>query len=213
LARLSGMESLYLRAAKEFVKVIPTVMDEFQHLLEANRKNATMKMHTIKGNAALLGAGALAELTGHLETLCKSNVTTGEIVGYMSDLERTLHGTRIDLQAVIARLDVDSTTANGAGNFAGAVAPANQRGNDFADPSQAAHNVARMRGQLNALAALLVNDDMEALSVFAELRGLFPASIQEHVAPLESAMQNLELEEAHVHCTALLELLGPKNEG
>ena len=206
LARLSGMESLYLRAAKEFVKVIPTVMDEFRHLLEANRKDATMQMHTIKGNAALLGAGALAELAGRLEAQCKTSVSIGEIASQMPHLERMLNATRIDLQTVIARMDADAPNT-------GEAEPVDRQGHDLAGTTQAAHHAAGLRTQLGALAALLANGDMEALSVFAELRGLFPAFIKERVDPLEEALQNLELEEASVHCTALLELLGPKDEG
>ena len=195
LARLSGMESLYLRAAKEFVKVIPTVMDEFRQSLETNRQNATMQMHTMKGNAALLGAGALAELAGHLEAMCKSSVSIGDIAVQIPHLERTLHATRSELQAVIAQLDANAPHDAPTGTSAGAV-----------------QNAASLRTQLDALAIMLVNGDMEALSLFAQLRDLLPATIQERVDRLKEALQNLEFEEAHVHCTTLIESLGPQGE-
>jgi PAS domain S-box-containing protein len=195
LARLSGMDSLYLRAAKEFVKVIPTVMDEFRHLLEADRKQATMQMHTIKSNAALLGAKALTELTAVLEGQCKSNTSAGEIAAQMPHLERTLDATRIDLQAVIVQLSPQAHDDDNHGADTGT------------DSVQAAPASAALRAQLEALAALLADSDLAALGVFAEMRALFPAALQDLLCLLEEALQRLEMDEAHTHCRALIAAL------
>ena len=199
LARLSDMEPLYLRAANEFMKVIPTVMVKFRQSLEADRKQATLQMHTLKGNAALLGALALAEITGKLEALCLAGVSMDEIAAQMAQLERTLQATHIDLRAVITQLEGAAQKA--ADVPAGSDASAST---GTATPASCDNSGASMHTRLKALATMLSNSDLEALSLFAELRAQLPAQLQGQLDPLDGALQNLELEEAHLHLLDLI---------
>ena len=205
LTRLSGMESLYLRAAKNFCKVIPTVMEEFRPLLQADRKQASLQMHTLKGNAGLLGALALAELTGQLEKLCACGASADEIAAPMAQLKRTLQATHIDLQAVITQLEetaqkaADVSDESDANASTGTGTPKNCDNGRDAMPA--------LPVRLEALSAMLSCSDLEALSLFAELRAQLPAQLQGQLDPLEGALQNLELEEAHRHLLDLMKKL------
>jgi PAS domain S-box-containing protein len=192
LARLSGMESLYLRAAKEFVKGIPTVVMEFRQSLATDLKLAAMQMHTLKGNSALLGALNLAELSAKLEVQCKSNYDIHVIAAQVPLLERTLYACNLDLHAVITELENSTQNEVIAG-------PISADGTD---------GTAALRTSLIDLATLLANGDLEALGLFAQMRAQFSPSLYASLIPLEEAMQDLELEVAHAHCLKLIEALG-----
>ena len=200
LERLSGMASLYLRAAKEFVKVIPTVMEEFMPLLHADSKRATMQMHSLKGNAAMLGATALTELTGQLEKMCKSGSTVDEISVQLPHLERTLHATLMDLQAVIGQLEQG---AQPAALVRAPVSVAVPEPGAILNPDGPGAAIA-LKAQLQALAGLLANSDLAALTLFAQVRGTIAPDLQSQVDSLADSLENLDLESAHAQCLALI---------
>ena len=68
LNRMSGMRTLYVRSASELVRTLGTVVGDLQrHLAAGEPLAARMLLHTLKGNAATLGAGALATVAAELE--------------------------------------------------------------------------------------------------------------------------------------------------
>ena len=199
LARMSGMAPLYLRAALEFMKVLPNVVAEFKGLIGTDLYAATMQMHTIKGNAALLGASALAEAAAKLEKQCKTNSPMSTILSFVEPLEQAIESTQGALALVIAHLQAQAP--------AGKTMDATQ---DSA-PAQAnavSSDVARVLiARLEDLNVLFANGDLAALERYAELRAELSGVLDDRLAPLEDALQNLDLDEALQHSTALVEFL------
>ncbi len=199
LARLSGMEPLYLQAAQEFMKVLPNVVSEFNSLIGTDLYAATMQMHTIKGNAALLGATALTEAATKLERQCKTNPEMPTLLSLVTPLEQAINTTQGALALVIAHLQVQ----------ADAEKPRVARP-DIAEtqPDAVSIDVARvLKANLEDLNVLLVNGDLTALERYADFRSELAVALNDRLAPLEHALQNLELEEALQHSTALVEFL------
>ena len=54
---------------------------------------------------------------------------------------------------------------------------------------------------------MLSDSDLAALEKFSEIRTELMDALHDKVTPLEDAMQNLELEEAHQHALALIAFL------
>jgi len=74
LNRMSGMRSLYLRTANDFVKILDTAIPELQLCLkDRDKRQAMLKLHTLKGNAGTLGAVDLAAKAATLWELLSSN--------------------------------------------------------------------------------------------------------------------------------------------
>ncbi len=73
LARMAGMKSLYLRAAKEYQKSIATLASRLAALVEAGDfKQAGMLAHSNKGTAATLGLEQLSAELKDIELACKA---------------------------------------------------------------------------------------------------------------------------------------------
>jgi CheY-like chemotaxis protein len=199
LARMSGLKPLYLRAATEFIKVLPNIFDEFKKSMDSERYAATMQMHTIKGNAALLGATELAEVAGKLEKQCKSNPEQPIALNLLAPLEHAVAATQISLAQVIAHLEGQASVGNPVVEHDGAVpAPAATFSRDVARA---------LIKRLEDLNGLLTNGDLAALDLFAGHRTELNDALHDRVAPLEDALQNLELDDALRHSIALIEFL------
>ncbi len=70
ILRLSGLKSLYVQIARDFSRELGSVVAELRALLGAGEyPQARMLLHTLKGNAGTLGATALAQEAGRLETM------------------------------------------------------------------------------------------------------------------------------------------------
>jgi HPt (histidine-containing phosphotransfer) domain-containing protein len=199
LARMSGLKPLYLRAATEFIKVLPNIVDEFKKLMDSDRYAATMQMHTIKGNAALLGATELAEAAGKLEKQCKSNPEQPIALNLVAPLEHAVAATQISLAQVIAHLEGQTSARNPIGEHIGAVP---------ASTGTVSTNVARaLIERLEDLNGLLTNGDLAALERFADHRNELNDALHDRLAPLEDALNNLELDDALQHSIVLIEFL------
>ncbi len=202
LARLSGMKSLYLWSALEFMKVLPNVVAEFKKLIDSDLYAATMQMHTVKGNAALLGATALVQAAAQLEKQCKTQPAMQNILSLVPALERALEATEMSLQLVIAHLQaalVDSQP--GDAEPRAALSGAGAISNELAS---------MLIARLEHLNGLLANADLAALEQFSEIRAELSDALHDRVSPLEDALQNLDLDEAHAHATALIAFLAAK---
>ena len=199
LARLAGMKSLYLRSAQAFMKVLPTVVADFKRAVESDMYTATMQMHTVKGNAALLGATALVHAAAQLEKHCKTNPQVQNILGLVHPLEQALDATETSLAQVIAHLQSEVAAVAKTDAMTHATLPAGDG---------ISHGVARaLISSLEELNALLANADLAALEKFSEIRTELSDALHDRIAPLENALQSLELEDAHQHSVALIALL------
>ena len=193
IARMSGLTSLYVLAARDFSKTLGTVVADLQALLGAGaRPQARMLLHTLKGNAGTLGASALALEAGRLETLYADTAPDTKPAP-LDALEALVLSTTASLCQAIEALDPASAS------IPATVTPA---------PAQASP-VPRATPQalaaLQELADLLQASDLAALQRFAELRATLQSLPPEPLSALDKALQNLDLDTAHALC---LECMG-----
>ncbi|OYU46134.1 MAG: hybrid sensor histidine kinase/response regulator [Burkholderiales bacterium PBB4] len=193
LARLSGNRSLYLRTAHDFLRTRTTAVAALEQALQAGEfGQATLQLHTLKGIAGTLGLTALAQTAGHLEKRCPQEAwqAAADFATELGALADTLQADCAALQAAMSHLQPASAhDAPHPAALADADVPASR---------------ARVQAALAALLPLLAHEDFEVLERFAELQpdlqGLTPSELE----PLETALQNLEWQEAYVLCQALI---------
>ena len=105
IARMAGMQSLYIAAAQEFSSNLGTVVDDLQPLFrDASQANAMMLLHTLKGNAGTLGAQGLFREAARLEALCKTPQGMVECAASMDQLSFLVQSTRTALDEAILKL-------------------------------------------------------------------------------------------------------------
>jgi signal transduction histidine kinase/DNA-binding response OmpR family regulator len=200
LARMSGMQALYLRSARDFAQSLADIGAQFRKCLPEDLRLAAMQMHTLKGTAAILGATALSNEASRLEKLCKSNADAVALESSADGLERLLDATEVALRKVIARMEPSSLSASNPNT--------ESHGADDALHSLTdAQQKLELRAHLQSLEALLAQTDLMALEKFAEIRPKLVNLTEDQLGPLEEALQNLELEEADRLCLEILATL------
>jgi two-component system, sensor histidine kinase and response regulator len=191
LARLGGLQSLYLRSLRDFAKVLPTVREVLTAHLATDVAQAAMQMHTIKGTAATLGMAQVAAQAGRLEALCKqedaSQVKRADLEGLTAVVQQAL----AEVEGVIADLAASVDGANTA------PLPATAHGADAGGDTTAAI------ATLVELESLLAADDMGAMELFAHAHGLLGALAPSELDALELAMQSLEFAKALDLCRSM----------
>jgi two-component system sensor histidine kinase/response regulator len=193
LNRMSGMQSLYVRTARDFVRIMDTVIPELQQYLGAGDQQKTiMCLHTLKGNAGTLGATELSAMAAKLEKLCATGAGMQECRDGLGQLEAMVHSTRRALSVAITELDSPSATGRSVVEKA--------TGQPL---SQAALSA------LRRIADMANASDMEALQEFAQARELLAELPVESMEALDLAVQNLDLELAGVLCDQMLSGLRP----
>lgn len=156
-------------------------------------------MHTFKGVAATLGATALAQQAAQAEVACQAVAVAGATTGSAD---------AIALQAVDAVAGARIQAAEVLGGLADALDPLPPEGPQAAGSSadladSKAHgaalpalDVAQLLGQMAALDALLAQQNMRALEVFAtlqqELGQCQEAMLVEQLHALQAALQQLD---------------------
>jgi two-component system, sensor histidine kinase and response regulator len=191
LQRMAGVRALYVRAARSFSASLEPLPAALSAARAAGDDTALrMHLHTLKGNAATLGATALSQAAAALETLCKSGgVDDSHWDTSLQALEQLAQAARCQLQQATAALDSGAAPA---------ADPARATGSD-ADAQWPA-----VLAVLVQLRALLRSDDLDALSHFAEHRALLERVPGDFCDRLDAALQDLELEQALVLCEAQL---------
>ena len=185
LARMAGMRSLYVRTARDFCRILDTIVAELQQCIACgDRKQALMRLHTLKGNAGTLGASALAELAGTLERLCKTDAGMAQCAADLSGLTDVIAGTQAQLEQAMLLL-------------APAALPAQ-------DGAPVEVNMALAASTLHQLKALTYAADLDALQCFAQLRTTIAGLPDGFCDRLDEAMQNLDLDSAHALCNEML---------
>ena len=189
LNRMSGMRSLYVRTAKDFVKIMDTAAPALQQVLKAgDMQQAMMQLHTLKGNAGTLGATAMAAEAATMEKLCATSAGMAECEAALAQFEVLLRDTQEKMREAIALLgaeDASKKPTTSQTPFTGIV-------------SNAARQV------LQKIAKLAKASNLEVLQVFAQsgvLLGEFPS---ESIEALDEALQNLDLETAATSCDQML---------
>jgi CheY-like chemotaxis protein len=149
LLRMGGKRAVYARAVDAYVAELPLAHDEAAaHLAAGDRAAARRLMHSHKGIAATLGAGALARLAARLEAQFKD-----EPAGPPDDILLTAwrRGVGLALPA-LARAAHDQHATQGEPTH-------------LAPPAPAATAAQALRETLDELLALLREGDLRALDV------------------------------------------------
>jgi HPt (histidine-containing phosphotransfer) domain-containing protein len=182
---MSGMRSLFVRTARDFVRIMDTVVPELrQYLSSGNRQMALMQLHTLKGNAGTLGVTELAAKAAKLEALCKTEAGLDECSAGLESLETLVRSSQKSLNEAIDRL----------------TPPVAKQDAAIAQPVDLASALLSLRN----LSALAATADMEALQFFAENREQIAGLSGELAESLEGALQNLDLAAAHALCESIL---------
>ena len=108
LKRLSGLTELYLDIAREYLKSLKLVEDDFrQSAAQANWTVLVAQMHSLKGISATLGAKALSEHAARLEKLFRA--PPGELVALeqLPDLMTLVSATQAAMQSALHVLSAD----------------------------------------------------------------------------------------------------------
>jgi CheY-like chemotaxis protein len=188
LNRMSGMRSLYLRTAKDFVKILDTTIPQLQLCLkDGDKRQAMMRLHSLKGNAGTLGAMDLAAKAAVLEKLCTTGAGMHECEAGLAQFEVIVCSTKEKMLKAIALFGADTVAAMAVpGNvISGTV-------------SQASLNA------LKSIAALAKASNMEVLQEYAQTRVLIAEFPTELVDALDVALQDLDMESAASLCEKML---------
>jgi CheY-like chemotaxis protein len=188
LNRMSGMRSLYVRTARDFVRIMDKVIPELQQCLAiGDQQTVMMRLHTLKGNAGTLGATALAAEAARLEKLCTTGAGMQECEEGLARFEILVHSTQKTLNEAVAALESQSPSAR--------PIPANTSGQQVSAAAIAA---------LRRVAELAKASDLEALQEFAQAREVLSTLPMELVDSLDLALQDLDLEKAGNLCEDML---------
>ena len=200
LARLGGNHPLFARLARQWQHEGAAMVAAARAALQqGDYLGAARAMHTFKGVAATLGATALAQQAAQAEVACQAVAVAGATTGSAD---------AIALQAVDAVAGARIQAAEVLGGLADALDPLPPEGPQAAGSSadladSKAHgtalpalDVAQLLGQMAALDALLAQQNMRALEVFAtlqqELGQCQDAMLVEQLHALQAALQQLD---------------------
>jgi HPt (histidine-containing phosphotransfer) domain-containing protein len=185
LVRMSGMRSLYVRTSRDFIKILASVVDEVQQALASgDSRLAQMRLHTLKGNAATLGALALSTQAAELERLVKTGASAADCAKELDTLGQLTRDTQGLLRQAMDLLGTTAAPAN-----AGAVARVAE---------------ADMLDLLRGLDALLAQSDLQALDRFAQLRQQLGQLPEGFFDALDLAVQDLDFARAHTLCSDMV---------
>lgn len=186
LQRLSGVRSLYVRAAQDFSATLTDLLPALRRLQQAGEQAALrMQLHTLKGNAATVGATALARCLAELEQQCKAESAAG-LEAALGALEPEVESAHASLRQAIQLLQgaQPDTSAQDAASNAGLPAAL---------------------AVVEELATLLQADDMDVLLRFAQSRHLLQDCLGPFCEQLDAALQDLDMDAALALCKQKLE--------
>ncbi len=196
LNRMSGMQSLYVRTAREFVRIIDTIIPELQQCLAAgDTQKAMMRLHTLKGNAGTLGATELAAEAAKLEKACATGqgIPSGE--EGLGRFEILAQSTQKTLNAAIAALESQSPTTRSA-------VPGKTSGQPVSSAAIAV---------LRRIAEMARVSDMGVLQERAQAGELLSELPAESADALDLALQDLDFELTAKVCDAMVVKFETKN--
>jgi signal transduction histidine kinase/DNA-binding response OmpR family regulator/HPt (histidine-containing phosphotransfer) domain-containing protein len=182
LARMGGMQPLYVRTAKDFRRLLETTLAELRHELDGNDlKAVAMRLHTLKGNAGTLGAVDLARLAAHLEKLCKIEGWQAACAAELGGLSKRVEDTSRLLEQAILGLESISNMQS---------KPVNE---------ESLHGEALL-GVLREISGMAAAADLAVLQRFSEVRDRFENTPNGFLEQIEEALQDLDLDAVHLLC-------------
>jgi HPt (histidine-containing phosphotransfer) domain-containing protein len=195
LQRLGGNQDIYQNMLRSFVGHLATTPKQLLEAVAAG-DDATAKrlLHTLKGLAATMGAGALAQVAAQAEKAMAQSHTSEQARAAVQPVYEAIASAGQGLVELVLALQPD---------------PARRAPQD----SAVAPDTAAAASALEALAKLLQASDMQAMQEMAELQKRHGAALGEQLLPLEQAMAELDFERASKECVALLSRLGKSSQG
>jgi CheY-like chemotaxis protein len=188
LKRLGGLTSVYVRAAREFMQVLPSQIDQLARMSAEQRSEIAALAHVLKGTSATLGANTLSLAAARIERLCKGNDGGEDLKHAVGQLKGIADEALVDLRAALMTLEAS---------------PLEARQNDESEGASsdgAAINPDAALIDLNALISLLEQGSLDALEWFASSRDALCNFPQSMVAGLELALQDLDFPSALEAC-------------
>jgi HPt (histidine-containing phosphotransfer) domain-containing protein len=182
LARMSGLRPLYVRTARDFHSILDSAVEALRAALAAGDfKLAQMQLHTLKGNAATLGAMPLAERAAELERLCSQGLLEPGAAA-LAGLQDLIHTSQQQLTQAILGL-----------------APAVKPNEVPAAVPQA--ELMPLDDALRTLDALAMAADLSSIAFFETHRAVLSRLPETTFMQMEEAIQTLALETVHALCS------------
>ena len=189
LARLSGNYALFASLARRFGKDCAALVEAAQIALQhEDRAAVAREMHTLKGLAATLGATALARQAAELEATFKAPRSTSNEAATLVQLASGIAASDATFRAVADALDPAQPVPS---------LPLNKQ---------------RLLECLAELDALLLENNMRALDVFATLQrevGDAGEALADPLNALDEALLRLDFAAARTTIANLKEILSP----
>jgi PAS domain S-box-containing protein len=183
LTRMSGMTELYLHLAHEFLNTLAAELAALRAALTGELGQATLLAHSLKGTAATLGATNLSHSASVLEKLCKTGADGAALQAALLRVEFVAKADAANLQAALISLVTDQPALR-------------QTGPPQGDSQALVRALAELK-------PLLVAQDFSALEKYAEMRTVLAELPEALLAPLDEALQNLDMEGALRACSAV----------
>jgi CheY-like chemotaxis protein len=190
LHRMGGKQDVYRRMLQTFVKELRQIPEQLQIQAQGVMPgDAKRVLHTLKGLAATLGAGALAAEAAIAEKAMAGTPTTAQTVAATAQACNAIALALPGLQVLLAALEHDQALADGSG----------------AGDATLALDRPGLAGSLLAMERLLQADDMESMNAMGQLQQQFGEALGDEMEPLETAMADMAFDEALSLCKALRE--------
>lgn len=184
LARLSGNYALFASLARRFGKDCTALVEAAQIALQhGDRAAVAREMHTLKGLAATLGATALARQAAELEATFKAPRSTSNEAVALAQLASGIAASDATFRAVADALDPAQPVPS---------LPPNKQ---------------RLLECLAELDALLLENNMRALDVFATLQREAGDALADPLNALDEALLRLDFAAARTTIAHLKEIL------
>jgi len=197
LHRLGGKQDVYRRMLQTFVKELQRMPEQLQALAQTHKQTLTQGatpgdakrvLHTLKGLAATMGAGALAAEAAIAEKAMAGVPTLEQCLAATDQACNAIILALPGLKVLLAALEHDHALADESG--VGATMMLDR-------PA--------LVNALLAMEPLLKAYDMESMNAMGQLQQLFGEALGDEIEPLEAAMADLEFDKALPLCIALRE--------
>jgi len=177
LKRMSGNQSMYVRAAQQIRQSLDRLVPDLLELLDASQMaDAARLLHTYKGTAGTVGLNRLAAALRELELICKAPAVADAAMQV-----------QLQIQALLPVVSAACQALDGA--------IAQLQGVEIAPSSRPTGNNNQLEtaAVLHELLRLARMSDLSALAYFAESRPALFGMGDAFLADLEDALQSLDL--------------------
>jgi HPt (histidine-containing phosphotransfer) domain-containing protein len=185
LERMGGNATILASALNAFAAELrQSPAHVAQHLAQGVASDGARALHTLKGLAATLGAGDLAQRLAQLESRLREDAPASEQAAWVDELQRLADAGAAVLAPALQQYPLADDTAK-----------ANTQPLDDE----------RLATDLQALCQLLQAADMGALTHYQALRQTHGGALPQALAPLDTAMASLDFVTALRLCQVWLE--------